>query len=122
MQMARNTQFREAVEAIAKEFNLTESEHREMLPSGQQEVFDNRVGWARTYMKKAGLIEMPKRGVNRITKRGLDHAPLPVIDAEQAHSSRNANPKHMNKGSSVLHKVSGPLTRNVGNKKKGKTT
>ena len=64
--------FREAVEAIAKEFNLTESEHREMLPSGQQEVFDNRVGWARTYMKKAGLIEMPKRGVNRITKRGLD--------------------------------------------------
>ena len=35
--------FREAVEAIAKEFHLTESERREMLPSGQQEVFDNRV-------------------------------------------------------------------------------
>ena len=64
--------FREAVEALATEFKLTDQERREMLPSGQQEVFDNRVGWARTYMKKAGLIESPKRGVNRITQRGLD--------------------------------------------------
>ncbi len=64
--------FREAVEALAKEFKLTDQERREMLPSGQQEVFDNRIGWARTYMKKAGLIEAPKRGVNRITSRGLD--------------------------------------------------
>jgi restriction system protein len=64
--------FREAVEALAREFKLTDQERREMLPSGQQEVFDNRVGWARTYMKKAGLIESPKRGVHRITQRGLD--------------------------------------------------
>ena len=64
--------FREAIEALAKEFELTEQEKREMLPSGQQEIFDNRVGWARTYMKKAGLIEAPKRGINRITQRGLD--------------------------------------------------
>lgn len=64
--------FRETVEALAKEFNLTDEERREMLPSGQQEVLDNRIGWARTYMKKAGLIEAPKRGVNRITPRGID--------------------------------------------------
>jgi restriction system protein len=64
--------FREAVEALAKEFSLTDKERREMLPSGQQEIFDNRVGWARTYMKKAGLIEAPKRGVNRISSRGMD--------------------------------------------------
>ncbi len=64
--------FREAIEALAREFKLTDAERREMLPSGQREVFDNRVGWARTYLKKAGLIEAPKRGVNRITKRGLD--------------------------------------------------
>jgi restriction system protein len=37
--------FREAIEALAKEFELTEQEKREMLPSGQQEIFDNRVGW-----------------------------------------------------------------------------
>lgn len=64
--------FREAVESLAKVFHLTDEERREMLPSGQQEVFVNRIGWARTYMKKAGLIETPKRGVNKITQRGLD--------------------------------------------------
>ena len=64
--------FREAVEALAKEFSLTDKERREMLPSGQQEIFDNRIGWARTYMKKAGLIEAPKRGINRISPRGMD--------------------------------------------------
>ena len=64
--------FREAVEAVAKDFNLTDQERKEMLPSGQQEIFDNRIGWARTYMKKVGLIEAPRRGVNRITPRGLD--------------------------------------------------
>lgn len=64
--------FREAVEALAMKFKLTDQERKEMLPSGQQEIFDNRIGWARTYMKKAGLIEAPKRGVNRIMPRGLD--------------------------------------------------
>ena len=62
---------REAVDALAKEFNLTDEERRERLPSGQ-EIFDNRIGWARTYMKKAALIESPKRGVNRITPRGFE--------------------------------------------------
>jgi restriction system protein len=64
--------FREAIEALALHFKLTEQERKEILPSGQQEIFDNRIGWARTYMKKAGLIEAPRRGVNRITPRGLD--------------------------------------------------
>jgi len=39
---------------------------------GKLAVFDNRVGWARTYLKKAGLIDSPKRGVNKITQRGLE--------------------------------------------------
>lgn len=64
--------FREAIESLAKEFNLTDQERKEMLPSGQQEIFDNRIGWARTYMKKAGMIAAPKRGVNIITQRGLE--------------------------------------------------
>lgn len=64
--------FRNAVEELAKKFSLTEEERRELLPSGQQEIFDNRVGWARTYMKKAGLLDSPKRGIFKITNRGLE--------------------------------------------------
>lgn len=63
---------REAIEALAEQFNLTEQEKRELLPSGQQAIFDNRVAWARTYMKKAGLLVAPRRGHIQITKRGMD--------------------------------------------------
>jgi restriction system protein len=63
---------RDSIDALAKEFKLTDEERRTMLPSGLQGLFDNRVNWARTYLKKAALIESPKRGVHRITKRGLD--------------------------------------------------
>jgi len=59
------------IEALASEFNLTDSERRELLPSDGQFIFNNRVGWARTYMKKAGLISTPKRGILQITDRGL---------------------------------------------------
>jgi len=62
--------FRDAVEALALEFQLSAQERGEMLPSGTAPVFDNRVGWARTYLKQAGLLESPKRGVFRITARG----------------------------------------------------
>ncbi|HPD56244.1 MAG TPA: restriction endonuclease [Smithellaceae bacterium] len=64
--------FREMVEFLASKFNLTDEERKELLPSGQQAIFDNRVGWARTYLKKAALIESPRRGVNQITKRGIN--------------------------------------------------
>lgn len=59
------------IEALADEFNLTDPEKRELLPSGGQFIFNNRVGWARTYMKKAGLLSTPKRGVLQITDRGM---------------------------------------------------
>ena len=60
----------EAIKVLANQFELTTDERKELLPSGQQEVFVNRVGWARTYMKKAGLLESPKRGSFLITARG----------------------------------------------------
>jgi len=63
---------RDAIEHISKTFNLTEAERIEPLPSGQQPIIDNRVGWARTYMKKAKLLETPKRGYLKITERGLN--------------------------------------------------
>ena len=62
---------REAIENLADLFELTDEQRRDLLPSGQQATFDNRVGWARTYMKKAGLLESTRRGYFRITERGL---------------------------------------------------
>ena len=62
---------RDAEESLAEHFKLTSTERAELLPSGQQGVFKNRIGWARTYLKKAGLLESPKRGVFKITERGL---------------------------------------------------
>lgn len=56
--------------AIAKEMNLSEEDLAEMLPSGTQRTFDNRIAWARTYLDKAGLIETPHRGKYRITEAG----------------------------------------------------
>ena len=62
---------REAIETLSQQFGLTPEERKELLPSGQQYVFDNRVAWARTYLKKAGLIETTRRGYLKITERGL---------------------------------------------------
>ncbi len=62
---------REAVDALSTQLNLSEGERQELLPSGQQPVFDNRVGWARTYMGKAGLLENTRRPYFRITSRGM---------------------------------------------------
>ncbi len=62
----------EAREALAQEFKLTDEERRALLSSGKGLLFNNRVGWARTFLKKAGLIEYTRRGHFRITDRGLD--------------------------------------------------
>lgn len=62
---------REAIDHLAGVFDLTEEEQNEMLPSGQQEVFKNRVAWARTYLKKAGLLHSTRRGYFIITDRGV---------------------------------------------------
>ena len=64
--------FRETVEALAQEFAVTDDERNVMLPSGTAPLFDNRVGWARTYLKQAALLESRKRGFFRITQRGLE--------------------------------------------------
>jgi len=63
---------REAYQKIPDFFGLSEEQKKEPLPSGQQSIINNRIGWARTYLKKSRLIESPKRGRFRITQRGLD--------------------------------------------------
>ena len=62
---------REAIEHISKKFKLTEEEKSQLLPSGTKPIINNRVGWAKTYLKKAGLLEYPKRGYLKITELGL---------------------------------------------------
>ncbi|MEX2170227.1 MAG: restriction endonuclease [Pirellulales bacterium] len=62
----------EAVDAIAEEFRLTPDERQELLPSGASTRIGSRVGWARTYIKKAGLVESPRRGTIRISPRGVE--------------------------------------------------
>lgn len=62
----------DAVDELALFFQLSEEEKTKLLPSGQQPAFYNRVGWARTYLKKSGLFDDPKRGYFQITPRGVD--------------------------------------------------
>lgn len=57
---------------IIKYFQLTQADISALLPSGTQTYLVNRIGWAKTYLKKAGLLESPSRAVFRITKDGID--------------------------------------------------
>jgi restriction system protein len=57
---------------LSSGFSMNDAEMTKRIPSGQSTIFENRVGWARTYLKKAGLIEAVLRGQYRITQRGLD--------------------------------------------------
>jgi restriction system protein len=52
----------ETIEQMKRTFGLTEEEKKQLLPSGLQPIIDNRVGWARTYLKKARLLESTRRG------------------------------------------------------------
>src|SRR5881397_298546 len=62
----------EARDAIAKTMALSEADMKELLPSGTQTKFDNRVAWAKSYFVQAKVLESPRRGYFRITQRGLD--------------------------------------------------
>ena len=64
--------FLEVIDFLATKFGVSEAERQELLPSGAQPIFVNRVSWARTYLKKAGLLEYPRRGFLKITERGLE--------------------------------------------------
>jgi len=56
---------------LAKRFSLSQEELAQATPSGRMTIFENRTGWSKTYLKKAGLIEAPRKASFKITKRGL---------------------------------------------------
>lgn len=62
----------ETTDTLADQFKLTDGERKALLPSGVQEIFRNRVAWAKSHLKMAGLLETPKRGIYKITERGLE--------------------------------------------------
>lgn len=68
----REYRLRDAVELLAEEFHLTNEERQQLLPSGRYPTFDNRIAWAKTYLKKAGLIDQPRRAFFQITERGRE--------------------------------------------------
>ncbi len=63
---------RNVTDELALRFGVTEEEQKELLPSGVAPIFYNRTAWAKTYLKKAGLIDSPKQGIVVISKRGLE--------------------------------------------------
>ncbi len=60
----------ELYDALADDLRLTDADRSEMLASGMQPIYKNRISWARTFLKKAGLVDQPSRGLLRITDRG----------------------------------------------------
>ena len=66
----REQNVREAYSTVADRLHLTEADRQELIPSGTQRLLDNRAGWAKTYLLKAGLLESPRRAIVRITARG----------------------------------------------------
>ena len=62
----------EATDYLADEYALSDEERNQLLPSGTQPIFYNRVGWARTYLKQARLLEPTRRNYLRITERGQE--------------------------------------------------
>jgi restriction system protein len=63
---------RDVTDELAIKLGVTEEEQKELLPSGVAPVFYNRTAWAKTYLKKAGLIDSPRTGVVIISARGID--------------------------------------------------
>ena len=77
----------DTVDALAKHFKLTDEERKTLLPSGVQEVFRNRVAWAKSHLKMAGLLANPRRGIYQITQRGHEvlAKPPPALNLRFLH-------------------------------------
>lgn len=62
---------REIIENIIERYEISDDEKKQLIPSRRAKLIDNRVGWALSYLRKAGLIESPQRGINSISTTGL---------------------------------------------------
>lgn len=78
----KEVRLRDVINQLADKFCLTEAEREETLPSGKQTILDNRVGWARTYLTKAGLLETTRRAHFVITARGISALQDPSVNID----------------------------------------
>ena len=108
-----------SVTILAGEFGLTEDERAQLLPSGRQRTFDNRVAWAVSYLKQAGLLGSPAKGRFEISDedcRCLSPRPsasLSAFSIRSLQSSANSDPERANATSkeSWLHPPARPRTK-----------
>ncbi len=86
------------VVSLAKYFNLTDMEKSQLLPSGKQGMFANRVGWAKTYLARAGLVSTMSRGIYKITPIGTKEIKNPTqsISVKYLRSEYRRNLKFIN--------------------------
>jgi restriction system protein len=110
---------RNVIDQLAIHFKLSPDELKELLPSGHQAIFDNRVGWARTYLKKAGLLDSFQRGYIQISKLGqqiLEQQPdtinvkfLKKFDSfKEFHTYKQSNEASINQDEEVNNQTSTP--------------
>ncbi|MBQ9691224.1 MAG: hypothetical protein IJV62_03875, partial [Eggerthellaceae bacterium] len=80
----------EMKELVSKRINISNEDRNETMPSGKQTRFDSNIGWAKTYLEKAGLMQTVKRGVYKITPLGQkalsSHIPLNIEYLQQFES------------------------------------
>ncbi|MDQ3750903.1 MAG: restriction endonuclease, partial [Acidobacteriota bacterium] len=69
---AKEHSLREATDTLSNEFNLSQAEREELFASGRKPIFYDRVGWAKTYLGQAKILESTRRGFFKITERGVN--------------------------------------------------
>lgn len=77
----------DVVQRLAAKFKLTAEERAELLPSGRQTIFANRVHWAKSFLGKAALVELTRRGHFRITDRGRNVLATPLFATTSSFSA-----------------------------------
>ena len=86
---------KEVKDAVARVFSVSEKERAELLPSGKQRLFDNRIGWTWTYLKKAGLVQSPSvRWLDKVLQKGCSSRPL-SSQKKHVNMQRNSTPQRL---------------------------
>ena len=107
---------RTTIDDLAREFSLSDAERSQLLPSGRQPLFTNRLAWAKTHLRMAGLLEAPSRGVFRITPRGKallkehpDRIDLRILQTQPGYlEARNAKSTSSDKKIEATEEVQTP--------------
>jgi restriction system protein len=109
--------FKEVVKKIADQYQLTDADLAQLLPSGRAPLFYNRLAWAKTYLKKAGLVELPKRGTFKLTSLGretlgkkLDRIDLAFLSQFPEYAAVRASGDEVVEGKQTSNDVAAAIT------------